>query len=279
MSIVLCFGWLVFQSTGGAKQIQLNSWLNFFYEMRFKVTTLAHTDLTLLWLLVSLWKGELFSAFSWVTTTSLKIGLIEISSHVLVVTIIITVIISKIKCLLQFTWSFHNGSEGEECACNAADTGLIPGLGRSLGEGNGYPLQYSCLENSMDMRSLVDYIHGATKVGHDQVTELFCGSHTILCLWLNPFNPYDCPRKWIPCYISADKEIGTQMNGLLKAVEIKTTKVETLTKALWLQVQFLTTMLYWRTGNFSASDATNLFSHNRSFLYSYLHSQSAWVGA
>ena len=261
MSIVLCFGWLVFQSTGGAKQIQLNSWLNFFYEMRFKVTTLAHTDLTLLWLLVSLWKGELFSAFSWVTTTSLKIGLIEISSHVLVVTIIITVIISKIKCLLQFTWSFHNGSEGEDW------------------EGNGYPLQYSCLENSMDMRSLVDYIHGATKVGHDQVTELFCGSHTILCLWLNPFNPYDCPQKWIPCYISADKEIGTQMNGLLKAVEIKTTKVEILTKALWLQVQFLTTMLYWRTGNFSASDATNLFSHNRSFLYSYLHSQSAWVGA
>ena len=199
MSTVLCFGWSVFQSTGGAKQIQLNSRLNFFYEMWFKVTTLAHTDLTLRWLLVSFWKGELFSAFSWVTTTSLKIGLIAISSRVLVVTIIITVIISKIKCLLQFTWSFHSGSEGKECACNAGDTGSIPGLGRAFGEGNGYPLQYSCLENSMDMRSLVDYIHGATKVGHDQVTELFCVSHTILCLWLNPFNPYDCPQKWIPC--------------------------------------------------------------------------------
>ena len=38
----------------------------------------------------------------------------------------------------------------EESACNSGDTGLIPGLGRSLGEGNGNPLQYSCLENSMD---------------------------------------------------------------------------------------------------------------------------------
>ena len=38
----------------------------------------------------------------------------------------------------------------KESACNAGDLGLIPGLGRSLGEGNGYPLQYSGLENSMD---------------------------------------------------------------------------------------------------------------------------------
>ena len=43
------------------------------------------------------------------------------------------------------------GSDGKESACNTADAGLIPGLGRSLGEGNGNPLQYSfCLENSMD---------------------------------------------------------------------------------------------------------------------------------
>ena len=42
------------------------------------------------------------------------------------------------------------GSAGKEFACNAADLGLIPGLGRSPGEGNGNPLQYSCLENPMD---------------------------------------------------------------------------------------------------------------------------------
>jgi len=47
-------------------------------------------------------------------------------------------------------WAFPGGSGGKESACNAGDPGLIPGLGRSPGEGNGYPLQYSCLENSMD---------------------------------------------------------------------------------------------------------------------------------
>ena len=42
------------------------------------------------------------------------------------------------------------GSGGKESTCNAGDQGLIPGLGRSPGEGNGNPPQYSCLENSMD---------------------------------------------------------------------------------------------------------------------------------
>ena len=45
---------------------------------------------------------------------------------------------------------FSGGSAGKESACNAGDLGLIPGLGRSPGEGNGYRLQYSGLENSMD---------------------------------------------------------------------------------------------------------------------------------
>ena len=42
---------------------------------------------------------------------------------------------------------FPSGSDGKEPACNAGDPGLIPGSGRSPGEGNVYPLQYSCLEN------------------------------------------------------------------------------------------------------------------------------------
>ena len=42
------------------------------------------------------------------------------------------------------------GSDGKACAYNAGDPGLIPGSGRAPGEGNGNPLQYSCLENSMD---------------------------------------------------------------------------------------------------------------------------------
>ena len=50
------------------------------------------------------------------------------------------------------------GSAGKESTCNAGDLGLIPGLGRSPGEGNGYPLQYSDLENSTDTTA-----HGVAK--------------------------------------------------------------------------------------------------------------------
>ena len=53
---------------------------------------------------------------------------------------------------------FPGGSAGKESACNAGDLGLFPGLGRSPGEGNGYPLQYFGLENSMDC-----IVHGVTK--------------------------------------------------------------------------------------------------------------------
>ena len=48
------------------------------------------------------------------------------------------------------TICFPGGSDGEASACSAGDPGSIPGLGRSPGEGNGNPFQYSCLENSMD---------------------------------------------------------------------------------------------------------------------------------
>ena len=53
---------------------------------------------------------------------------------------------------------FPCGSAGKESACNAGDLGLIPGLGRSPGEGKGYTLQYSGLENSMDC-----IVHGVAK--------------------------------------------------------------------------------------------------------------------
>ena len=45
---------------------------------------------------------------------------------------------------------FPGGLDGKDSACNAGDQGLIPGLGRALGEGHGNPLQYSCLENPKD---------------------------------------------------------------------------------------------------------------------------------
>ena len=52
---------------------------------------------------------------------------------------------------------FPGGSARKESACNAGDLDLIPGLGRSSGEGHGNPLQYSCLENPHGQRSLADY--------------------------------------------------------------------------------------------------------------------------
>ena len=65
--------------------------------------------------------------------------------------------------LLLYKPGFPGSSDHKESACNARDPGLIPGLGRSPGEGNGYPLQYSCLENSMDRRAWQATVHGVTK--------------------------------------------------------------------------------------------------------------------
>ena len=68
---------------------------------------------------------------------------------------------------------FPCSSVGKESACSAGDPGLIPGLGRSPGEGNGNPLQYPCLENLMDigLQSM-----GSQRVGHDWATNTNCPS-------------------------------------------------------------------------------------------------------
>ena len=58
---------------------------------------------------------------------------------------------------------FPGGSDGKEYAYNAGDLVLIPGLGRSSGEGNSCPLQYSCLESSMDRGAWQAIVHGVAK--------------------------------------------------------------------------------------------------------------------
>ena len=58
---------------------------------------------------------------------------------------------------------FPHSSVGKESAYNAGDPSLIPGLGRSPGEGNGYPLLYSCLENPMDRGAWWATVHGVPK--------------------------------------------------------------------------------------------------------------------
>ena len=54
------------------------------------------------------------------------------------------------EALVRSTAGFPGGSDGKTSACNVGDQSSIPGLGRSPGEGNGNPFQYSCLENPMD---------------------------------------------------------------------------------------------------------------------------------
>ena len=61
------------------------------------------------------------------------------------------------------SWRVPLVADGKEYACNAGGPGSIPGSGRSPGEGNGNPLQYSCLENSMDRGAWRATVHGVTK--------------------------------------------------------------------------------------------------------------------
>ena len=63
--------------------------------------------------------------------------------------------------------SFPGGSDGEEFVCKAGNLSSIPGLGRSPGEGNGNPLQYSCLENSMERGAWWLQSMGSQRVGHN----------------------------------------------------------------------------------------------------------------
>ena len=58
---------------------------------------------------------------------------------------------------------FPGASDGKESACNVGDLGLIPGLGKPPGKGNGNPLQYSCLGNPMDKRAWRAIVHGVAK--------------------------------------------------------------------------------------------------------------------
>ena len=73
---------------------------------------------------------------------------------------------------------FPGGSASKESSCNVGDLGSVPGLGRSPGEGNGYPLQYFGLENSMD--------YTGRRVGHNGVTFTFTWFYFFLFGLLKP---------------------------------------------------------------------------------------------
>ena len=87
---------------------------------------------------------------------------------------------------------FPGGSDGEESACNVGDLGLIPGLGRSLGELSGNTLQYSCLEDSMD-RDGQATVYGIA-VRHDWATN----THAHTSAFKVPWWVFSCPKN-LPC--------------------------------------------------------------------------------
>ena len=69
----------------------------------------------------------------------------------------------KIKQKLKLSGQIYYGSDSKESICDAGDPDSIPGSGRSPGKGNGYPLQYSCLESFMDRGAWQVIVHRVTK--------------------------------------------------------------------------------------------------------------------
>ena len=70
-------------------------------------------------------------------------------------------------------WGFPGGTSGKEPACQVGDSGSLPRSGSSPGEGNGNPLQYSCLENPMHRGAWQATVHGIARVGQNLVLSLF----------------------------------------------------------------------------------------------------------
>ena len=102
---------------------------------------------------------------------------------------------------------FPCGSAGKESACNAGGLGLISGLGRSPGEGKGYPFQYSCLENPHGQRSLAGYSPWDHK--DSDMTERLSTAHTLFRRQIrHRFDPWVSKIPWgwkwwsVPAFLS-----------------------------------------------------------------------------
>ena len=103
---------------------------------------------------------------------------------------------------------FPGGLDGKESTCNAGDLGSILGSGRSPGEGNGYPLQYSCLENPMDRGAWRATVHGVPK-SQTRLSDLYRYVFTNICIHIFGFthkvysyiNKYDMTYKQYNCCI------------------------------------------------------------------------------
>ena len=99
-----------------------------------------------------------------------------------------------VNCFCAFL-PLYRPNSGEESTCNAGDVGLIPGSGRSSGEGNGNPLQYSCLENS-GQRSLMGYSPwGCKELDTTECTRTYASLCTCRCLCPFPLHHLAAQRR------------------------------------------------------------------------------------
>ena len=104
---------------------------------------------------------------------------------------------------------FPGGSDGKEADCNAGELGLIPGLGRSPGEGNGYPLQYCCLGNPTDRGAWQLQSVGSQRIEHDWVTNSHTHTHThthtvsIHFCWIVCKGSLSCLSHWVWVHFSS----------------------------------------------------------------------------
>ena len=105
---------------------------------------------------------------------------------------------------------FPGGSDGKESTRNAGDLGSIPGLARSPGEGNGYPLQYSCLEDSIDRGAWQATVCGVTK--RDTTKQLSLSIFMYVAAAAKSLQ--SCPTLWDPIDGSPP---GSPIPGILQA--------------------------------------------------------------
>ena len=85
--------------------------------------------------------------------------------------------------IYTYIWGFPGCLDGKESACHAGDLDSIPGLGWSHGKGNGYSLQYSCLESSTDRGAWQAIVHGITESDTtEQLTHTHI--HTYVCVYM-----------------------------------------------------------------------------------------------
>ena len=115
--------------------------------------------------LVSCWKAVQTQSMSHDTDTSspLHFAILFLDFFpLLILSVVRKLLVKGLAACIGYRW-LPKWLSGGESPFNSGDPGSISGLGRSPGEGNGYPLQYSCLENSMDRGAWQATVHGVTK--------------------------------------------------------------------------------------------------------------------